>query len=238
MLSILIPVRNEHENLDEIERQFRFNFSNFHFEVILINDYSTDNTLIKIQEIVKKNHNFVFLDNKKKGIGGALNLGIEKAKGEYICIMMADFSDDINDLKKYYDLIKLKNIDAVFGSRFIKGSKIINYPRQKYILNRLFNLTVSLIFFNKFNDFTNAFKIYKSKVLKSFLPLVSDSFNVFLEIPLKIISRNYKFEVIPINWQGRKKGIAKFNIKELRSKYLFTLFYCFLEKILLNNKDK
>jgi dolichol-phosphate mannosyltransferase len=97
---------------------------------------------------------------------------------------------------------------------------------------------VSVIFFNSFNDYTNAFKIYKAEVLKSFLPLVSESFNIFLEMPLKVISRNYKFEVIPINWQGRKKGKAKFDIKELRSKYLFTLFYCFLEKILLNNKNK
>ena len=68
------------------------------------------------------------------------------------------------------------------------------------------------------------------------MPLVSESFNIFLEIPLKVISRNYKYEVIPIDWYGRKKGKAKFQIKELRSKYLFTLLYCFIEKNLLNFK--
>ena len=68
------------------------------------------------------------------------------------------------------------------------------------------------------------------------MPLVSESFNVFLEMPLKVISRNYTFEIIPINWIGRKKGKAKFKIKELRSKYLFTLIYCFIEKNLLNLK--
>jgi len=238
MLSIIIPLRNEYENLDEIERQFINNFNEINHEVILINDYSTDNTLSKIEEIAKKNNNFISLNNKKKGLGGALNLGIKFSKGEYICIMMADLSDDINDLKKYYELIKIKKKDAIFGSRFIKGSKITNYPKQKYILNRIFNIAVSVIFFKRFNDFTNAFKIYRSEVLKGFLPLVSESFNIFLEMPLKVISRGFTFEVMPISWIGRNKGEAKFNIKELRSKYLFTLIYCFIEKILLNkNKN-
>ena len=68
------------------------------------------------------------------------------------------------------------------------------------------------------------------------MPFVSESFNIFLEIPLKIISRGYSYEIIYINWFGRKKGKAKFKINELKSKYLFTLIYCFLEKILLNKK--
>jgi len=237
MLSIIIPLRNEYENLDEIERQFSVSLSHISHEVLLINDYSTDNTFLKAQEISKKNKNIILIDNDKKGLGGALNLGIAHAKGDYICIMMADFSDDINDLKKYYNLINSnKLLDAVFGSRFIRGSKVINYPKQKYLLNRIFNFIVSIIFFNRYNDFTNAFKIYKSRVLKSFLPLVSESFNIFLEMPLKVISRGYTFEVISISWTGRNKGEAKFNIKELRSKYLFTLIYCFIEKILLNKK--
>ena len=238
MLSILIPLRNEYENLDQIESQFQNNFNDINYEVILINDFSNDKTLVKANEISRINKNFTILDNNIKGLGGAISLGIQKAKGDFVCIMMADFSDDIIDLKKYYDLIQEKKLDAVFGSRFIKGSKINNYPKKKLILNRIFNYIVKLLFLNNYNDYTNAFKIYKKDVLKSFLPLISESFNIFLEIPLKVISRNYKFEVIPISWNGRIKGKAKFNIKELRSKYLFTLLYCFLEKILLNNKNK
>ena len=163
-------------------------------------------------------------------------LGIENAKGDTTVIMMADMSDDIEDLKKYNDLIERENLDAVLGSRFIKGSEVISYPFQKLILNRIFNLFVSLIFWNKYNDYTNAFKIYKTKILKDLMPLVSESFNIFLEIPLKVISRKYNYKIIPIRWMGRKKGKAKFKIKELRSKYLFTLIYCFIEKNLLNIK--
>ena len=238
MLSIIIPIRNEYENLDNIERQFTNYLNEISYEAILIEDFSTDNTFNKALEISNNNKNFIVLKNSQKGLGGAISFGIKKARGEFICVMMADFSDDITDLKKYYNLIKEKNLDAVFGSRFINGSKINNYPKKKLILNRIFNFLVKILFLNNYNDYTNAFKIYKAEVLKNFLPLVSESFNIFLEMPLKVISRNYKFEVIPISWEGRKKGKAKFDIKELRSKYLFTLFYCFLEKILLNKKYK
>ena len=236
MISILIPLRNEYENLDEIERIFKDNFYQIKHEVILVNDYSTDNTLSKSKEIAEKNKNFVVLNNQKEGLGGAINLGIKESNGKFVCIMMADLSDDINDLKKYYKLMEENSYDAIFGSRFTRDSIVDGYPLKKLILNKIFNFFVSLIFLNKYNDYTNAFKIYKTSMIKNFIPLTSESFNVFLELPLKVISRKYKFITIPINWRTRKKGKAKFKIKELRSKYLFTLIYCFIEKILLNKK--
>ena len=66
--------------------------------------------------------------------------------------------------------------------------------------------------------------------------LSSENFNVFLELPLKVITRKLNYKVIPINWYGRRIGESKFKIKEVGSKYIFTLLYCFLEKILLNKK--
>ena len=151
--------------------------------------------------------------------------------------MMADLSDDIDDLKKYFNLIKKEKLDAVFGSRFIKGSKLKDYPTKKLILNRIFNLFVQILFLNRYNDYTNAFKIYKAETIKKMIPFVSESFNIFLEIPLKFISRGCVYKIIPISWYNRKIGKAKFNIKELRSKYLFTLIYCLIEKILLKKKN-
>ena len=236
MLSIIVPVRNESENLKGVFNYFTENVKDFEYEVLLINDFSKDETLKVARELEQKYKNFKILDNKKKGLGGAINLGIEKAHGDYIAIMMADQSDDINDLKKYFQIISSENLDAVLGSRFLNNSKVENYPIRKLILNRIFNLIVSFIFWNKYNDYTNAFKIYKKKALVEILPLISESFNIFLEIPLKIISRNYKYKIIAINWMGREKGKSKFKINELRSKYLFTLIYCFIEKNLLNLK--
>lgn len=236
MLSILIPLRDEFENLDNILEKFDQKLQNVNYEVIFINDFSTDDTYPKLIKISEERKNVKVLNNKKKGLGGALNLGIEKSKGDYICIMMADLSDDLDNLLRYNKEINEKKLDAIFGSRFLAESKVEGYPINKLILNRIFNIFVKIIFFSKYNDFTNAFKIYKSNMLKGFLPLVSESFNVFLEIPLKVITRGYKYEIIPINWYNRKRGKAKFNIKELRSKYLFTLIYCLIEKILLKKK--
>ena len=238
MLSIIIPLRNEIDNLEIIKDNFNKNLKNINFEVILVNDFSSDETFQKANEIAKGSKNIKVFDNKKKGLGGAINLGIEKTIGDYICIMMADLSDDFNDLKNYYFKIKDNNLDAVFGSRFTRKSKVIDYPFKKLILNRIFNIVVQILFLNKYNDYTNAFKIYNAKVLKNMLPFVSESFNIFLEIPLKIISRKYSYEITSINWYNRKLGTAKFNIKELRAKYLFTLIYCFVEKVLLNKKNK
>ena len=236
MLSIIVPVRNESENLDEVYNYFTQNLQKVDYEVLIINDFSEDDTFEKAKKLSEKNNNFKVFENKKKGLGGAINLGIVEAKGEFVAIMMADRSDDINDLIRYHNIISTEGYDAILGSRFMKNSKVLDYPLQKLILNRIFNSFVRIIFWNKYNDYTNAFKIYRRNVLLEIMPLISESFNIFLEIPLKIISRNYKYKVISINWMGRIKGKSKFKIKELGSKYLFSLIYCFIEKNLLNLK--
>jgi dolichol-phosphate mannosyltransferase len=236
MLSIIIPARNESDNLKDILSYFTEGMGDINYEVLFINDFSEDNTYEKAKIIFEPHKNFKIFNNQKKGLGGAINLGIEKSNGLKVSIMMADLSDDINDLKKYNTIMDENRFDAVLGTRFSNDSKIKDYPIQKLLLNRVFNFFVSIIFLNKYNDYTNAFKIYKKSVLNTMMPFVSESFNIFLEIPLKIINRNYTYKIIPINWYGRKKGKAKFKINELRSKYLFTLIYCFFEKILLNIK--
>ena len=76
------------------------------FEVILVNDFSKDKSLEKAKEISSLNNNFKIFNNDQKGLGGAINLGIKKSTGDYICIMMADLSDNIDDLKNYYQTIK------------------------------------------------------------------------------------------------------------------------------------
>ena len=171
-------------------------------------------------------------------MGGAINLGIEKSLNKFTVIVMADLSDSPEDIIKYYFEIKNNDLDAVLGTRFCANSLIENYPKKKLFFNRIFNNLVKILFWQKYNDFTNAFKIYKTSVLKELKPIISENFNIFLELPLKIISRRYKYSIIPVNWQNRKNGEAKFKIKELGSKYLFTLLYCFLEKILLDKKVK
>ena len=236
-LSVIIPVYNEEKNirttvseLTKIKKKIK------KIDLVFIDDFSSDNTVKEIDNLSKKYSYICIYKNKKKGLGSAIELGIKKSKFEYVAVFMADLSDSPRDLIRYYKAIKENRCDAVLGSRFIKNSKIKNYPSIKYFLNRMFNNFVKLIFFSSYNDFTNAFKIYRKDVLKNLLPIVSENFNVFLEIPLKIISRRYKYKIISIDWQNRKVGKSNFKIKELGSMYIFTLLYCIIEKILLNKK--
>ena len=235
-LSIIFPVRNEAKGISKTMDLICSGLDEINYEIIIVNDYSDDDTYDVISKKKDSYDKIKLFNNAKKGLGGAINLGIEKSVGEVVCIMMADLSDDIADLKKYYQLIQSKDVDAIFGSRFIKGSNVSDYPIKKLFLNRIFNYITKFIFLSDYNDFTNAFKIYKKDSLIKTMPLISEDFNIFLEIPLKIISRKMNYKIIPIGWKNRKEGKAKFNMKELRSKYLFTLIYCFLEKILLKKK--
>ena len=232
-LSIIIPIRNEESLIKKVIEQLQTKLKSLNYEIIFINDFSSDNTAQTTKELIKNLPKINIYENDRKGLGGAIIQGINKSTGEAVCIMMSDLSDSIDDLETYYNIIKNENVDAVFGSRFIDGSKVVDYPKKKLILNRIFNIITKLLFINDYNDFTNAFKIYRKEALLKTFPLVSESFNIFLELPLKIISRKMKYKIIPISWTNRKEGNSKFDIKELRAKYLFTLIYCLLEKLLL-----
>lgn len=234
-ISIIIPCRNEEKTIEKTIIKIKKHIIGKirKFEFILINDFSNDHTYKICKKLSKKTKNITFKNNNKYGLGGAINLGINISKNKYIAIVMADLSDDPKDLVKYYNEIQQNDIDAVFGSRFSKDSKVVDYPVKKLIYNRVFNYLVKFLFFSKYNDFTNAFKIYKKNTLDNIKPFVSENFNIFLEIPLKLIVRRKKYKIISINWTNRKTGKSKFKVNELGSKYFFTLFYCFLEKILL-----
>ena len=237
-LTILMPSKNEEKIIiNTLKRINKSIISKIDYEIIVIDDFSDDSTWSLVKNL--KNSNQVkLIKNNIPGLGSAIKLGIKRSSKKYVCIYMTDQSDSLNDLFKYYKLITKGNYDAIFGSRFMEGSKVIRYPLKKLIFNRIFNNICKLMFLNSFNDYTNAFKIYKKKVLLSFFPIVSENFNVFLELPLKTIARKHKFKVIPISWHNRKKGKSKFVINELTSKDFFTLLYCFFEKILLKKNAK
>ncbi len=234
-LSIIIPCKNEedliYKNLYKINNKIKKSIKKY--QIIIINDFSEDNTLQITKKFAKNFKNIIVKNNKIKGLGGAINLGIKVSTNKFVCIMMADLSDSPRDLINYYNIISTNKLDAVFGSRFIKGSNLVDYPLRKLIYNRIFNYFVKIFFLSDYNDFTNAFKIYKKQTLRQIGPFISENFNIFLELPLKIIIRKKNYKIIPIGWKNRKKGVSKFKVKELSSKYFFTFLNCFIEKILI-----
>ena len=236
--SIIIPCRDEEENVNIIFNNIKNNCKFNSYEIIFINDFSSDTTEKQLQNLIKTNQNTAYYNNIEKGLGGAIKLGLKKSSGDFITIMMADSADSIDDLNNYFKIMENGEYDAVFGSRFIRGGKTIGYPLLKLIFNRIGNNLARILFFTKYNDFTNSFKIYKKEIIENIRPIISEDFNIFIEIPLKTISRGYSYKVIPIQYYNRTVGTAKFKIKELGSRYLFTLLHCFLERILLNKKIK
>src|SRR5262245_18786994 len=103
---------------------------------------------------------------------------------------------------------------------------------HKLILNRLANLFIRALFQLRYNDITNEFKCYRRMVIAGVGPILSHHFNLTVELPLKAIIRGYSFSVIPISWTNRTSGLSKLKIREMGSRYLFIVLYCFIERLL------
>lgn len=233
-LSILIPARNEAMNLPATVRTISDALDKKYvpFEIIVVNDHSTDDTVRIVEQISKNEPRVKLADNTYlPGYGYAVRKGLEVYKGGAVVIVMADLSDDPQDIVKYYGLMQKGN-DCVFGTRFCRQAKITDYPLHKLILNRLGNLFIQALFWLPYNDVTNAFKCYSREAVEGMAPLISAHFNLTVEMPLKAIIRGYKWTVIPTSWHGRQKGISKFKIKEMGSRYIFIILYLWFEKTL------
>ena len=234
-VNIVVPLKNEEKNIKSLVENLSFVFKKIDKEInlSLIDDHSTDRTWEILNEYQKK---FAFIkiykNENNAGFGNALKFGIEKSQSDAIIIFMGDCSDNPDDIIEYVKFLD-EGYDCVFGSRFIKNSKLEDYPLIKLIFNRLANNLIRVLFLIKYNDVTNAFKAYRRKILKECEPIVSQHFNINAELSLKSIIRGCKYKVIPISWINRKHGISKFYIKEMSNRYFFTILYIFLEKILL-----
>ena len=232
MLSVIIPAHNEEDNIERTIRDFNMILSHeeIKHEILVINDNSKDKTEAILKKLKKEIKELRYINNSPpNGFGFAVLKGLNNFIGDYVAIVMADLSDDPNDLVKYY-LKALEGYDCVFGSRFIRGGKVYGYPAHKLILNRVINNFIRLLFGIKYNDVTNAFKLYSKNTINGLRPFISHHFNLTVELPLKAIVRGYSYAVVPNKWFGRKKGISKLKIKEMGSRYLFIILYCFIEK--------
>jgi dolichol-phosphate mannosyltransferase len=231
-LSIVIPAHNEVENLPRTVKALDEALSreNVPFEILVVNDHSTDGTEPVLAALAKRYAALRWIENDHpNGFGYAVRKGLESFSGDAVCIVMADASDDPEDVVTYYRELE-KGSDCVFGSRFMEGGRVHNYPAHKLVVNRLANTFIRLLFGLRYDDVTNAFKCYRREVVEHIHPILSCHFNLTVELPLKAIVRGFSYSVVPINWYGRVSGISKLRIREMGSRYLFIVFYVFLEK--------
>jgi dolichol-phosphate mannosyltransferase len=154
--------------------------------------------------------------------------GLGLYTGDAVAIMMADLSDSPRDLVLYYRVLE-QGYDCAFGTRFGSGGRTLGYPRLKLILNRIVNAGIRILFQHGYNDTTNAFKAYRRYVIDQVQPLLSNHFNLTVELPLKAFVRGFNFAVVPVSWTNRRHGASKLSIQEMGGRYAFIVLYVWLE---------
>lgn len=233
-LSIVIPARNEAGNVGPTLGQIleRLRREGISYEIVVVNDGSSDATVEEVHARCAADPGVRLVHNQgPHGFGYAVRCGLDAMTGDAVAIVMADGSDSPDDLVKYFYILR-DRAECAFGSRFLPGSNVEGYPRLKLAINRLANLFIRVLFGFRYNDVTNAFKAYRVNVIQGCRPFLSPHFNLTVELPLKAVVRGYSYEVIPIAWRQRARGISRLNLKEMGSRYLFIVLYIWLEKLL------
>ncbi|WP_207534902.1 glycosyltransferase family 2 protein [Desertivirga arenae] len=232
ILCILIPAFNEEEAISStIQNIFKvLSGATIDHNILVVNDNSTDNTELVLKGLCKEIPTLSYENNQyPRGFGSAVRYGLDNWQGDIVCIMMADASDNPEDAVHYYREINEHKFDCVFGSRFIEGGYVKNYPLFKLLLNRLFNNILSIVINKRFNDYTNAFKAYQRRVITGIIPLTSNNFSLTVEIPLKAIQEGFSYTVVPIGWTQRKYGYSKLNLFKNSLSY-FNIFRLYLQR--------
>jgi dolichol-phosphate mannosyltransferase len=233
-LSVVMPAQNEEGSVAKtvegvtavLERE------GVDYEVVVVNDDSEDSTEAVVEAIGATNPRVrCHRSHYERGFGMAIRAGLDVFQGDAVAIVMADASDNPEDLVRYHRLLE-EGWDCAFGSRFMPGATVYDYPRLKLTINRLANWFIRVLFRHRYNDTTNAFKAYKREVVETIQPLLSKHFNLTVEMPLKAIVRGHTYAVIPTDWTNRAAGVAKLKMKEMGSRYLFIVLYVWLESTL------
>ncbi len=230
-LSVVIPAHDEVESIGatveavarELDRE------GIDHEVLVVDDSSRDGTGAAVEAIQASNPRVRCIRSPyRPGYGMAVRAGLEAFEGDAVAIVMADLSDAPADLVRYYRLLE-EGYDCAFGSRFIAGARVVDYPWPKLVLNRIVNAGIRMLFRHGYNDTTNAFKAYRREVIERVQPLLSNHFNLTVELPLKAIVRGHSYAIVPISWTNRAHGESKLRLQEMGSRYLFIVLYVFLE---------
>jgi dolichol-phosphate mannosyltransferase len=240
-LSVVLPAYNEEGSIEETLRTLYAKLfeESIDHEIVVVNDNSKDNTLGLLTSLQADIPTLVVHTNHgPNGFGYAIRYGLERFSGDCVAVMMSDLSDDPADLVVFYRKMVAENLDCVFGSRFIKGGATYDYPKHKYLINRFANTLIRILVGVKYNDSTNAFKMYRKHTIDGLKPFLSAHFNLTIELPLKAITRGYSWAVVPNSWRNRKAGESNLKIKEMGSRYLFILLYVLIEKYLSRNDYK
>lgn len=231
-LSVVIPAHNEEGCIEETVQGLRQKLESegITHEILVVNDNSRDGTEAILQRLSHAHPSVTYVNNTPPhGFGFAVRCGLARFTGDVVAIYMADASDTPEDMVAFWRKLQ-EGYDCVFGTRWRRPGRVIDYPLHKRLLNRLANTFIQVVMAIRYDDTTNAFKMYRREVINGLQPLLSQHFNLTVELPLKAIVRGYTYAVVPNKWINRKTGVSKLRIQEMGSRYLFIVLYALLEK--------
>jgi len=230
-LSVIIPAHDEADSIrDTVEAVAAcLSAEKIDHEILIIDDASEDGTAAIAQSIAARNPRVRCVRSRlPPGYGHAVRAGLELFTGDAVVIVMADLSDSPQDIVTYTRALE-EGYDCVFGTRFGHGGRTHGYPLFKLVLNRIANAAIRLLFQHGYNDTTNAFKAYRRHVIEGLQPLLSNHFNLTVEMPLKAVVRGYTYAIVPVTWTNRRYGVSKLKLQEMGSRYVFIALYVWLE---------
>ena len=227
-LSIVIPMFNEAENVKNTLSRVEESLSTFkgNYEIVAVNDGSTDNTFEILKEIAEKNKRIKVVSYPKNmGRGMALRRGFKESQGEIVVSIDADLS---YDPKYILDLIEAleKNsyIDFVLASPYMPGGGAKDVPSLRLWISKLGNKILRFAMPNRIHTSTGIFRAYRRKVLDS-MELESDGKEIHLEILSKALALGFRVKEVPAVLTGRKRGASKFKFRKTAISHLvFSVF--------------
>jgi dolichol-phosphate mannosyltransferase len=238
LFSIVMPAYNEDDVIEQtlLELISHLNNCDFQYEIIVINDGSTDQTEAILTKIEVSHDVVSHINNDGPGgYGHAIRKGLEVYRGDAVVIVTSDGSDAPKDIASYFEKIQ-EGYECAFGSRFMPGTKVSGYPKFKLLINRIANRLLSWLLHSNYNDFTNGFKCYRRHVIDDIQPLITGQFNITIELSVSATLGGWNYAIVPTDWTQRDAGDSSFHMNKLLKPYALTLIYCLTRNYLKNTK--
>ena len=227
-LSILIPVYNEEKTIFTILNKINESkIENFDFEVIVINDGSTDNTL----KILQENQNLydqLLNYEKNQGKGFAVKNGLKVVTGDYVIFQDADLEYDPSDFVKFTNLINKLSVDIIIGSRFNYSDYTRSHNIANKIGNHILTFFFNILYNSTFTDIYSCYLVFRKDLLDP-NKLKTNGFEQHAEILCKLVKKGEKFYEVPINYNGRSAAEGK----KIKFYHFFSVIYrIFIERFI------
>jgi glycosyltransferase involved in cell wall biosynthesis len=198
LLSVVMPVFNERETIDEIIR--RVLAVPVRKELIVVDDCSTDGTRDMLKSLQQRHGFRLFLQDRNQGKGAALRRGFAEVAGDIVLVQDADLEYSPEEYPDLVGLICEGRADVVYGSRFLGRHRVFLFTH--YLGNRLLTLLTNLLYNTMLSDMETCYKVMRTEVLRSFA-LRSDGFGIEPELTAKIFKRGFRVYEVPITYDGR-----------------------------------